>query len=237
MAVMRRFINYYGGKWKAAKLYPAPKFDIIVEPFAGAAGYSVRHHSKKVILCDLDPVIVGVWKYLINASRDEILSIPDVPIGGSVEDLRLSEEQKWLVGFWLGAGDTSPRRMPSRWMRDGTRPGGFWGRQVRQRLASQVEFIRHWEIFHCSYDQCPYDGPAAWFIDPPYQIAGRKYKFNSNVIDYQKLGEWSKSRPGQAIACEQEGANWLPFKFLAHCITVQNRKPSKEVVWTSEDYQ
>ena len=67
------FWRYYGGKNRAAKWYPAPEHDTIVEPFAGAAGYSCRYSDRKVILIDKSPIIAGMWRYLIKASPAEIL--------------------------------------------------------------------------------------------------------------------------------------------------------------------
>lgn len=44
---LKPFFTFYGGKWRAAPHYAPPEFATIVEPFAGAAGYSVRHHTKR----------------------------------------------------------------------------------------------------------------------------------------------------------------------------------------------
>ena len=45
---MKPFFRYYGGKWRDCAKYPPPQFDTIVEPFAGSAGYSVRHHTRMI---------------------------------------------------------------------------------------------------------------------------------------------------------------------------------------------
>jgi len=44
--------SYYGSKSKLAQHYPTPKYDTIVEPFAGAAGYSLYgdNWKKNVLL-------------------------------------------------------------------------------------------------------------------------------------------------------------------------------------------
>src|SRR5690348_5384455 len=55
------FFSFYGGKWRAAPKYPAPLYDTIIEPFAGSAGYAVRHYEKRVLLCEKDPVIAALW--------------------------------------------------------------------------------------------------------------------------------------------------------------------------------
>lgn len=231
---LRPFFGFYGGKWRdSPKQYPTPGYDLIVEPFAGSAGYSVRNAHKDVILCDLDPIVVGVWDFLISASPKEILSLPDLTEGQSVDDLPICQEARWLIGFWLNRGVARPRKTPSKWMREEVRPGSFWGDRVRRRLASQVNEIKHWRVIHCSYVDCPVSARATWFIDPPYQTAGKHYAFGSEGIDYSRLAKWCRSRPGQVIVCENQGAEWLTFERLPKHSTKTTRagRRSKEVVW------
>jgi site-specific DNA-adenine methylase len=229
---LRPFFGYYGGKWRdALKHYPNPQHDIIVEPFAGSAGYSLRYPARQVVLCEIDPVLSAVWRYLTRVSAKEILAIPDLASDGCVDDLDVCQEAKWLVGFWLNRGVATPRRTPSRWMRDGIRPGSFWGPRVRQTIASQVDAIRHWQIFNCSYSECPTSDEATWYIDPPYQAAGKHYRFGSEQIDYSALAEWCRSRRGQVIVCENVGATWLPFRKLADVKTTRAGKRSVEAIW------
>jgi site-specific DNA-adenine methylase len=229
---IRPFFGYYGGKWRdALKHYPRPTFDTIVEPFAGSAGYSLRYHDRNVILCEIDPILVGVWKYLIRAKPREILSIPNIESGMSVDDLQVCQEARWLVGFWLNRGVASPRKSPSRWMRDGIRPGSFWGPRVRETIASQLQFIRHWKVYQSHYQKCPATSAATWFIDPPYQQAGRHYRFGSNEVNYKDLSLWCRSRFGQVIVCENAGADWLPFHEIGDVKTTRSQRRSKEVLW------
>ena len=231
---LRPFFGYYGGKWRnATKHYPAPQFDRIVEPFAGSAGYALRYPDREIVLCEIDPVLVGIWRYLTRVKSSEILSIPDLPTDGNVDDLRICQEAKCLVGLWLNRAVTTPRRSPSKWMRDGIRPGSFWGERVRQTIASQVDRIRHWRVYDCTYQKCPVYKSATWFIDPPYEIAGQYYRFGSSQIDYNVLAEWCKTRAGQVIVCENAGAAWLPFESLADVKTTRRGSRSKEVWWYS----
>lgn len=231
---MRPFFGFYGGKWRdAIKHYPAPRHSVIVEPFAGSAGYAVRYHSRQVILCEADPVIAGVWDYLIKVSAEEILAIGDIDPEGSVDDLGLCQEAAALVGFWMNRGVSRPRKKPSRWMRERIRPGSFWGDRVRNTIASQVGAIRHWKVHNVSYAECPVAGPATWFIDPPYQGAGRHYTYSADRINFEHLGAWCQARSGQVIVCENEGADWLPFKRLAEVKTTRAGKRSVEAIWTS----
>lgn len=232
---IRPFFGFYGGKWRdALKHYPAPKHNTIVEPFAGSAGYSVRYAARRVILCEVDPTLAQVWTYLTKVSPREILRIPDIEPGASLDDLRVSQEAKWLIGLWLNRGVSTPRRSPSRWMRDGIRPGSFWGQRVRETIASQVHAIRHWEIYNCSYENVPAPRFATWFIDPPYQKAGRHYRFGSEQLNYAELAMWCRARRGLVIVCENAGADWLPFRHLADVKTTRSEKRSKEVIWTQE---
>lgn len=232
---LRPFFGYYGGKWRdALKHYPAPRYGTIVEPFAGSAGYALRYADRDVVLCELDPIVAAVWQYLIRVKPKEILAIPDLAPDGSVDDLTINQEAKWLVGFWLNRAASSPRKRPSRWMRDGIRPGSFWGSRVRETIASQVETIRHWKVYNCSYADCPEPGPATWFVDPPYQLAGKYYRFSSEGLDFSALAGWCRSRAGQVLVCENAGATWLPFRDLADVKTTRAGRRSMEVLWTND---
>lgn len=229
---LRPFFGFYGGKWRdTLKFYPPPRHKTIVEPFAGSAGYAVRHHDRQVILGEKDPVIFGVWDYLIKTPASEILAIPDLEDGQSVSDLEVCQEARWLVGFWLNRAAARPRTGPSAWMREGIRPGSFWGDRVRNTIASQVGRIRHWKVYNCSYEKIPWTAEATWFIDPPYQKQGRHYHYGANDIDFEALGAWSRERHGQVIVCEQDGADWLPFRTLAMTKTTRAGTRSHEVVW------
>jgi site-specific DNA-adenine methylase len=62
---------YYGGKWRAALRYPIPR-STVVEPFAGAAGYSLRWAQQgfrfDVHLYDLDERVAALWRYLVDSA-------------------------------------------------------------------------------------------------------------------------------------------------------------------------
>jgi hypothetical protein len=232
---LRPFFGYFGGKWRdALRHYPAPRHDTIIEPFAGSAGYSLRYPSKRVVLCEIDLTIASIWHYLIHVSAEEVLAIPDVPLDGTIDDLRLAEEPRALVGMWLNRGVARPRKSPSKWMRDRIRPGSFWGERVRQTIASQLEHIRHWQIHNCSYDVTPFSDDATWFIDPPYMGAGHHYRHGADGLEFEELAVWCRSRPGQVIACENEGATWLPFRHLGSFKTTRTDRQSKEVYWLGD---
>ena len=206
---MKPFFTFYGGKYRAAPHYPAPLYETIIEPFAGSAGYAMRYPQNRIILVEKDPAIAALWRYLINTTRENILHLPlDIPT--SLDDMDLLPEEKTLIGFWLNKGTASACKTPSAWMRSGIRPNSFWGEAIRYRIASQVNFIKHWGLIEGDYSCAP-NIEATWFIDPPYQKAGRLYRYSSKDIDFTRLGEWCKNRMGQVMVCENDGADWLPF--------------------------
>ena len=221
---------YYGSKHRAAPKYPAPLTETIVEPFAGSATYSLLYPHKQVWINDLNPRVASVWRYLVSASKDEILSIPLVKT--QEETLSLPEEQRNLVGFWWGKALVEPAARPTGWATEGNAryEVQYWGEKRRQRIADQVDSIRHWKVTEQSYENLP-DINATWFIDPPYDnSAGRAYTFSD--LNYSQLGQWCQSRQGQAIVCENVGAAWLWFTKLGDFKTARSAT-SEEAVWTN----
>jgi len=208
---MRRgpIFPFFGGKWRGARLYRQPERDHVIEPFAGSAGYSSFWEPKKVTLIEIDPVIAGVWKYLLRASSSEIMSLP-VDID-HVDEVHACQEARWLIGFHLDVGRTKPAICRSGWgQAQKNWKGGtpVWSASTRLRIARQVEKIRDWRIIEGSYENAP-DVDAHWFIDPPYQATGHAYSYAD--IDYAALGEWCLQRRGFVQVCEGDGADWLPF--------------------------
>lgn len=233
---LKPFFCYYGGKWRAASSYPKPLHDRIIEPFAGAAGYSVRHHERDVLLIDRDPTIVALWRYLIGATEDDIMGLPAI-VETTVADMGLPVGPSALIGFWLNKGAAAPRQRPSAWMRSGIRRRSYWGAEVRERIASQVGAIKHWRVEQDEWDAVDWPGGSTAFVDPPYQGApGRHYRFNE--IDYASLGRRCIEHSGQVIACENEGADWLPFRSHRSIKSMHGGTRSgvsREVVWSRSE--
>lgn len=230
---MEPFFTYFGGKFRSASRYPLPVYGTIVEPFAGAAGYALRYCGLRVILVEKDPVVAGLWRYLINVSENEILHLPNVEHEEDVREIPICQEARTLIGFWLNKGNASPCHTPSAWMRGGTHDTSFWGPEVRYRIARQLQRIRHWTILEDDYSGAP-DVEATWFIDPPYEIAGNAYRYGSKNLNYGRLAAFARSRKGQAIVCENSGATWLPFVPFSR--TKSTHGESNEVIWESSGF-
>jgi site-specific DNA-adenine methylase len=229
---VRPFFSFYGSKWRSVPKYPAPKYFRLIEPFAGAASYAVRHHYLDVVLVEKDPIIADLWRFLIRASKQDILNIPLLETGQTVQELDCSSDAKSLVGFWVNKAPASPCNFQSSWMRSGKFQDCFWGSKIRSRVAEQVQFIKHWTVIEGDYSQSPTNEIATFFVDPPYQKAGSHYRVSSKKLDFNILGHWCKKLNGQIIVCEQQGATWLPFEPFLDVKSMSGK--SKEAVWISE---
>lgn len=227
---MRPFFSYFGAKWRAAPKYPRPEHETIIEPFAGAAGYSTRYFRRKVVLVEKSPVIAGLWDFLIRASVADVLAIPMLREGQRVPEMKTHDAGKALVSFWVNQGTAVPHHQASTWAK--LHPENYWSEPQRARIAAQCEQIRHWKIVHGSYENAP-DVEATWFVDPPYEKAGFRYAEPSKNIDFPALGSWCRERRGLVMVCENDDATWLPFSPL-YDMRGQKKK-SVEALWVERN--
>jgi hypothetical protein len=225
---MRPFFPYYGSMWNRARRFPAPQHAVVKEPFAGSAGYSLFYDCRRVDLFDLDPIVCGVWRYLLNVGPDEILSLPDMPeVGDSVDNYSLPQEAKWLIGFWLNRGSAQPKKSRTAFGARHDRAQLLWGPQAKHRIASQLAMIAEgWTITEGSYELAE-DEEATWLVDPPYKDKGRYYRFS--LTRFEPLADWIRARRGLVMVCEQSGADWLPFRPLGSFKSTRGR--SEEVAY------
>ena len=221
--------SYYGRKSKIIKHYPKPVHDKIIEPFAGSAAYSMIYFDRDVLLVEKYDLLVNLWNWLIKeATEKDILDLPKVKQGVLISDFEwLSKEEKWLMGFCLNRGSSQPKNKVAKFS-DG------W-ENVKKRISGDLHKIRHWNVVGADYKDIE-NVPATWFIDPPYQYGGKWYKHKS--INYTELLEYSKSRNGQVIVCENTKADWID---LIPLVRIQGAKNSNttEALWTNclEDTQ
>jgi len=223
--------SYYGAKTTIVHAYPKPMHDKIIEPFAGTARYALRWFEKDVLLVDKYEVIVKIWKWLQTCSEKDVLGLPRfMKSGQTLSDFSFDcEEARLLMGFLLAKGSQSPREKVSDRVAI-ARPNSI-NHQIKT-IASQLFKIKHWEIRLGSFDEIENE-KATWFVDPPYQFGGQVYVQSNRKIDFKKLSEWSKSRQGQVIVCENSKADWMDFKQM-----IQHKGSAKEtqmeVIWSNQ---
>jgi len=205
--------GYYGSKASIIKHYPAPRYDTIIEPFAGTAQYALKYHDHNITIVDKYDVIVRIWKWLQRCSPNDVLGLPRLKCGENVDNFTWDcEEAKWLVGFIIVGAPAQPKKTASKWktvIRPNTQ--NYKLKMIAENLCK----IRHWNIICGDYRDLP-NTVATWFIDPPYQFGGQYYRYGNKDIDYNDLRQWCESRQGHVIVCENSKATWLPLKHLVH---------------------
>lgn len=225
--------SYFGSKHGLAPHYPPPAFGTIIEPFAGAAGYSVywARPGQRVFLYDKDPKIVALWETLMGATAAQVLSDCEEQLAAGVAkhpfltmirgagSLRVSGEEEAKVNDWMKVQ---------------------WG-QARRRILGVLPIVQSgkWSIECRPYEDLE-DRRAVWFIDPPYKPyttkAGTEYREGAAGIDYDHLAKWCMERTGQVIVCEQQPADWMPFRPFRRQNSQATQKRGDhervEVVWT-----
>lgn len=197
--------------------YPPPqKGNVVIEPFAGSATYSTYHEPEVAVLVDKDPVIVGIWHYLINASEQQIASLPtfgdkDGYDYGDFDKVMadLEPAERDLIGFWIAKGIVRPTKSLGVWFMKHHQDNCclVWNAHVKDRIMTQLSKIRNWQVILGNYDSfdkqhlSPLSQQSiktesvnafknqTYFIDPPYSgFSGRHYKYNK--INYQNLKIW-----------------------------------------------
>jgi site-specific DNA-adenine methylase len=221
--------SYYGAKTNLIEYYPKPKYDRIIEPFAGSARYSLKYFNRDILLIDKYETVINIWKWLQKCSAGDIKKLPRLTHNEKISNYKFDcIEAEDLCGFLVGFSNKRPRKTGSAKLL--ARPN-FMNFRLNQ-IAAALPKIKHWEIRLGSYEEVA-NQKATWFIDPPYNsAAGKRYVFNSDGIDYHHLSGWCKEREGQVIVCEGLNANWLPFKPLATQRT--NKKTILETVWCND---
>jgi hypothetical protein len=212
----RSLFSYYGAKSKLAHLYPKPKHDAIIEPFAGGASYSLLYRERQVLINDLDDKTIAIWKYLLRPNALDIfyqnVHLPIVA-GSKISEIIASDCDRGLV--YLLQAEANQGTQGARGVHDQVTKRG---EKFFDRLLRKMEFflpqIQHWKLSQTSYENIP-NQRATWFIDPPYSnVAGSRYRCTLTPSDFPLLQEWVKSRIGQTITCENDGANWDDFQPL-----------------------
>jgi len=242
---MKPFFSYYGSKYRLCQqgFYPSPILgNVVIEPFAGSATYSVYHEPERAILVDKDSVIINIWNYLINASEKQILSLPTMG-EKHIYDFKdalseLPEVERNLIGFWTAKARPQPSKTLGGWFTTYYKEKNcrVWNEYVKDRIISQLPKIRKWRAIQGDYfilDSLPFNSKKyTYFIDPPYSAAaGRKYKHNK--INYHYLKWWIEQKKcSQIIACENQDLTYQWAEFNQSVLSRSaNNRVKKELIW------
>lgn len=224
-------IKSYGSKWSLTRrgVYPKPKFKRITEKCAGGAGYSLNHCEHEVTLIELDPDIVAAWRWILYARASDIRALPvELEAGIDIRSLDIPYGAACLIRGWQRVGRNDCWTV-SKW----NGMPGMWGGATRDRIARDVQKIRHWQVIHGDWS-IGVPEPCTEFVDPEYQ---HNKGYRCGRFDYARLAihcTESLKRGNQVIVCEQKGADWLPFREL---VTVNAgcahhpKKQSTEMIW------
>lgn len=215
---------YYGRKKQIAKYYPTPNCDTIIEPFAGAAAYSLYgdNWKKNVILIEKDLDVYKIWDWLINyATIEEIRHLPELKVGEKSSEFLHIVHAATKMAFHFKTIKVTPV-LERNW-------------EISRRVfAENLYKVKHWMIINGDYSDAP-DIEATWFIDPPYRgEAGMGYRHSSKMLDYGKLSQWALNRKREVIFCEGMDGDYLPFKPLVNLTGIAG-KVSKEMIYYSSD--
>jgi site-specific DNA-adenine methylase len=162
---------YYGRKKQIAKHYPKPNYDTIIEPFAGAAAYSMFEDNwkKNVILIEKDEKVAQIWDWLINnATLEEIKQLPDLKVGEKSSEFLHIVHAATKMAFHFKTIKVTPV-LERNW-------------EISRRVfAENLYKIKHWSIINGDYTEAP-NIEATWFIDPPYKgDGGMGYRYSSKT--------------------------------------------------------
>ncbi len=215
--------SYYGSKAKIILKYPKPKYNLIIEPFAGSARYSLLYWNKRIFLNDSYKTIFDIWKYLIKATKEQIENLPEMKRGDNVKNLNITDVEKVLMGFMVSYGVAYPRLTYNE-----RASKAYLIEKTKEKIIYNFHKIRHWKVRNKDYQELN-NVEATWFIDPPYQNGGHHYV--KSKINYIELAKWCKSRKGQVIVCENNKADWMDFRPLVE-LSGQRGK-TLEVIWTN----
>jgi hypothetical protein len=231
---------YFGSKRRVAGFYPPPMYDTIIEPFAGAAAYSMRHLRssavRRVVLIEKDERVAATWERLLGMTVADLRSLRVPEAGEDTSDfLMMTAAASNAISDCSRMTVTERQPRAIRSMLRGMEP-------MLAAARGKVEVV-------CGdYRDAP-DVEATWFVDPPYSISGRASAGTTRpqgvgygngrgaaALDYAELGEWCRERQGQRIVCEQEGAAWLPFQHLRGSRDSMGRM-AREVFWADPEHQ
>ncbi len=210
--------SYYGAKSKIARFYSKPRYKTIIEPFGGGASYSLLYYYHDVIVNEINPAVVSIWRFL--QSKEALQWVDKIPervekgqyIKDIVEEF-IPGAPAPLIELLHSSADQACYGKDKKFDKIYKFGAKCWPR-LKPRLKYYIPKIQHWKILSVDFSKI-LNRKACWFVDPPYSNkAGLSYKYNLEPKRYDYIANWVKSRRGQVIVCEDIKADYLKFKPL-----------------------
>jgi site-specific DNA-adenine methylase len=235
--IKRPLFRWPGSKWLASARFPRPlPGGRIIEPFAGSACYATRygHIASEVLLIEKDPSIAELLAWLSCGPSSSIRELPgEFEVGFDLRNLQCCDEAKNLIRRWQRVGRSECWTVSKFCGMN----SGLWCASTRDDIATACKFLDHWRVLEGDWtlalETKDYRKSDTLFLDPPYKTKNI-YKEKA-PIDYRLLAEFARSFPGQVIACEMAGADWLPFNIERQQVTGRRQKGcgvyAKEAIW------
>jgi site-specific DNA-adenine methylase len=191
---------YYGAKNNLAKHYKEPRYNLIIEPFAGSAAYSCFHLFRnpklKAELRDKNEDVAATWDFLLKCSERDIVEYKTPELG------------EYAYDFLIKTCTVSNASSRCNKMKYTERLDRVF--QIQKRRLIKLLPIRD----RISFKQGEYrdikNKEATWFIDPPYQIKDKNGSIFQNgdgygeqcgtgQINFKELSDFCLGRSGQII--------------------------------------
>jgi hypothetical protein len=204
---------YFGRKGRLASSYPAPVYDLVIEPFAGSMAYSLHHRPNLALGLEANKRVVDLWHRLSSMTASEIKALrpPDV--------CEVTTDLYWILASASGSALEMRYRKVTWFMAD------RFEKQKRMTVRHIGYAPNHVLYRWADYWEAP-DIEATWFVDPPYET----------ITGYGNdgLAEWCLTRRGQVIVCEGANGSWLPF--TKHRKSVRSTKSISEDIRNVEGF-
>lgn len=222
--------RYPGGKtWLTPFVikWLSPKVDCIVEPFTGGGNVSIAAISlnlaEKALLAEKDPNVSAVWKVMLNGC-----------CGKLVDRVKAFELTREAVGNILNSPTETPVDLAFKTiirnrvshggvmakgaglLKNGEAGHGLSSRWYPETLASRIVHINSLkERFNFRkanglnllkiFSKKGIEGNAAFFIDPPYSVTGRRL-YDHHEVDHAELFRIASTLPGRILMTYDDSA-------------------------------
>ena len=218
--------RYPGGKtWLTPFVvrWLSPKVDYIVEPFTGGGNVSIAAISfnlaEKAFLAEKDPNVSAVWKVMLNGccgqlvdrvkafnlTRKTVESVLNSPAKTTL-DLAF----KTIIRNRVSHGGVMAKGAGL--LKNGEDGHGLSSRWYPETLSSRIAHINSLKkrFSFCEangvnllkvFAEIGIEGDAAFFIDPPYSVAGRRLRrlYHYHEVDHAELFRIAATLPGRIL--------------------------------------